>query len=66
MRVSKFIKADVNILLEYIYDDNNNISEPYDILVNIKNNTQSYIAGQSSTTINTIDNQLFNIESSHK
>ena len=36
MRVSKYIKAHKDILLEYIYDDGNNISEKYDILLNIK------------------------------
>lgn len=62
MRVSKFIKAHKDILLEYIYDDNNNIGEPYKVLVNIKNNTYSYIAGGSSVTSNTINNQLFQID----
>ncbi len=29
MKISKFVKVDENILLEYIYDDGNLISEPY-------------------------------------
>jgi len=63
MRVSKFIKAHKDILLEYIYDDNNNIGEPYRVLYNIKDNTTSYVAGSASSTGNTSDNQLFKIDS---
>ena len=62
MRVSKFIKANTNILLEYIYDDNNNISEPYRILYNVKDNSTSYISGDSSSSGNTTGNQLFKID----
>ena len=65
MRVSKFIKLNKNILLEYIYDDDNNIGNPYRILLNNKNNQNnySYIAGSSSLTNNTVENQLFQIDS---
>ena len=62
MRVSKYIKPDVNILLEYIYDDSNLISEPYEILVNIKDNTRSFISTNTSVTSNTMTNQLFLID----
>ena len=65
MRVSKFIKLNKNILLEYIYDDNNNIGNPYRILLNNKSNQNnySYIAGSASLTNNTLENQLFKIDS---
>ena len=65
MRVSKFIKLNKNILLEYIYDGDNNIGNPYRILLNNKNNQNnySYIAGSSSLTNNTVENQLFQIDS---
>lgn len=62
MRVSKFIKPDVNILMEYIYDDTNLISEPYEILVNIKDNKRSFMSSDSSLTSNTTTNQLFLID----
>ena len=62
MRVSKYIKPDVNILMEYIYDDSNLISEPYEILVNIKDNSKSFISTDSSITANTSANQLFQID----
>ena len=65
MRVSKFIKVNKNILLEYIYDDSNNIGDSYKILLNTKDNqlNYSYIAGTGSVTNNTLGNQLFKIDS---
>jgi hypothetical protein len=63
MRVSKFIKPHKDILIEYIYDDGNNISETYKILQNIRDNTLSYIAGDGSSTANIQTNQLFVLDS---
>lgn len=62
MRVSKYLKVDRNVLLEYIYDDGNLIGEAYNIGVNIKNRIQNYIAVSSSSTINTQANTLFLID----
>jgi hypothetical protein len=62
MKVSKFIKAHKDILIEYIYNDGNNIGDSYKVLVNIKDNLYSYVAGSSSTTGNTLNNQLFKID----
>ena len=42
-KVSKYVKLDKNILLEYIYNDGNLIVESYNILVNTKNKTQQYV-----------------------
>ncbi len=61
-KISKFIKLDKNILLEYVYNEGNLISEPYDILVNSKDKNQSYIATETSGTGNTQINQLFRID----
>jgi hypothetical protein len=61
-KISKFIKLDKNILLEYVYNDGNLISEAYDILVNSKDKTQSYMATETSGTGNTQGNQLFRID----
>ncbi len=61
-KVSKYVKLDKNILLEYIYNDGNLIGEPYNILVNSKYKTQSYVAGTGSITNNTTNNQLFKID----
>jgi hypothetical protein len=58
MKVSRFIKPHKDILIEYIYDDGNNISEPYKILQNIRDNSLSYIAGSASVTGNSQNNQL--------
>ena len=62
MRISKYVNLDTNILMEYIYDDANLISEPYEILVNIKKNDKSYLSTPVSGSINTIDNQLLEID----
>ena len=62
-KISKYVKLDKDILLEYIYDDGNLISEPYDILVDSRDRRQAYIAGSSSVTANTLGNQLFKIDS---
>jgi hypothetical protein len=61
-KVSKYVKLDKNILLEYIYNDGNLIGEPYNILVNSKYRNQAYVAGSASVTNNSIDNQLFKID----
>ena len=61
-KVSKYVKLDKNILLEYIYNDSNLIGEPYNILVNSKYRNQAYVAGSASVTNNSIDNQLFKID----
>lgn len=63
MKVSKFIKVDKDIMLQYVYDDGNLISDPYSIVINSKETTQSYVAGASSTTINKLSNTLFSIDS---
>jgi hypothetical protein len=62
MRLSKYVKVNKDVLLEYVYDDNNNISDPYQILVNGRDNSYSYIAGSSSSTKNIQSNQLFQID----
>lgn len=61
-KISKYVKLDKNILLEYVYDNNNLISETYNILVDSRDRRQSYIAGDTSITGNTIGNQLFKID----
>jgi hypothetical protein len=63
MRVSKFIKPHKDILIEYIYDDGNNISEGYKILQNLRDNSLSYIAASGSVTANTQTNQLVVLDS---
>jgi len=61
-KTSKFIKLDKNILFEYVYDDSNNLSESYNVLVNNKDKNLSYIAFDTSITGNTIGNQLFRLD----
>lgn len=61
-KISKYIKLNKDVLLEYIYDDGNLISESYDILVDSRDRRQAYIAGSSSVTGNTLGNQLFKVD----
>lgn len=61
-KISKFIKLDRDVLLEYIYNDGNLISEPYNILINSRDKINSYIAYDTTITGNNIDNQLFIID----
>ncbi len=63
MRVSKYLKLDRNVLMEYIYDDGNLIGEAYNVGVNIKNRIYNYMAADSSGSLNTQSNTLFLIDS---
>ena len=62
-KISKYIKLDKNILLEYVYNDGNLLSESYNILVDSRDRRQSYIAGSASATNNSLGNQLFKVDS---
>ena len=61
-KISKYIKLDKNILLEYIYNDGNLIGEQYKILLDSRDRRQSYIATDTSGTGNTQANQLFRLD----
>lgn len=65
-KISKYVKLDKDILLEYIYNDGNMIADQYKILVDSRDNRRSYIAGEFSSTGNTNikgqENQLFRLD----
>jgi hypothetical protein len=61
-QISKYINLDKNVLLEYIYNDGNLISEPYNILVNSKTRKNSYVAAETSASGNVEVNQLFQVD----
>lgn len=44
MRHSKFFSVDPNFLIEYIYDDDNIVGEPYNILVDTRTGVQSFVS----------------------
>lgn len=56
---SKRIKLNSDILLEYIYDSTNYVSEDYKILTNLKENTKSFL---STSNLNNINNNLFLVD----
>ena len=62
MKISKFAKVDRDVLLEYVYNDGNLISEKYKILSNVKDNISSFLSGDESATGNIKTNQLFKID----
>ena len=62
MKISKFAKVSRDVLLEYTYNDGNLISEPYKIIVNVKDGINSFISGDTSATNNIVTNQLFRID----
>jgi hypothetical protein len=71
MRVSKYAKVDVNILLEWIYDDDNYIIEDYKIVVDTIHETRTYaqapITGViPSATGNKVDWNLFLLNDSQR
>ena len=60
--VSKFLKVDKNVLIEYKYNKDNIIIEPYNILVNSRDRIQSYVSADTTITGNSKQNQLFRID----
>lgn len=62
MKSSIFKKVNRDVLMEWVYDDSNFIIEPYKILSNSKTQIKSYVAGDTSITRNTEDNQLIQID----
>lgn len=60
MKQSVYKKVHRDVLLEWIYDTNNNISDTFKVLKNNKDKTNSYIGG--NLTSNTISNQLFPLD----
>ncbi len=61
-KISKYIKLDKDVLMEYIYDDGNVINDRYKLLTDSRNLKISYVAADTSPTRNTIANQLFNVD----
>jgi len=65
-KISKYVKLDKNVLLEYIYNDGNLVGDQYKILIDSRDGRRSYIAGDLSATGNTNikgnENQLFRLD----
>lgn len=60
--VSKFLKVDKNVLIEYSYNKGNIVIEPYKLLVNSRDRKQSYMATDTTGTGNNQENQLFSLD----
>jgi hypothetical protein len=60
-KVSKFMKLNPNVLMEWIFDSENNISEPYKVITNLnENKKRSFL---STTNLNNKNNNLFQLDS---
>lgn len=59
-KVSKFMKLNPNILMEWVFDSENYISEPYKVITNLnESKKRSFL---STTNLNKIDNNLFQLD----
>ena len=62
MKTSSYLKSNINVLLEWVYDDTNNITDPFSILTNNNAAPQLTINSYIGTnTNNNINNTLFPI-----
>lgn len=61
MKTSKYIKVDNNVLIEYIYDDNNNVAENYQTITDKRNGSTQFLSTIPAYK-NTLDNQLYTVD----
>ena len=60
-KVSKYMKLNPNVLMEWIFDNENYISENYKVITNLnENKKRSFL---STTNLNSINNNLFQLDS---
>ena len=70
MTTSKFVNLDPNVLLEWIYDDENFLAEDYQIVVNTVQSTRGFVNSETtntlpSTTNNYVSTNLFELDASN-
>ena len=62
MNSKQYQKVNKDVLIEWLYDDNNTISEPYKILSNQRDLTRQYLASDTTITKNNLANQFFKVD----
>lgn len=67
MRISKFIKLDQDVLLEWIYDSDNFLQEDYRIIIDTLKDTRAFSNTETTNTVlsetdNTSKKQLFSLD----
>jgi hypothetical protein len=67
MQISKFIKVDVDVLLEWVYNDDDFLMEDYSIVNDTLRDTRAFsnqakTGSQDSNTNNITDSQLFSLD----
>ena len=60
MRVSKYIKLDKDVLLEWVYDDDDFLQKDYTIITDTLRNTRSF--ANTTSNNNSVNRQLFLID----
>lgn len=71
MQTSKFVNLDPNVLLEWIYDDENFIIEDYNIVVNTLQNNRAFTNTETTNTLASVTNNhvsttLFELDAANK
>lgn len=71
MQTSKFVNLDPNVLLEWVYDDENFLTEDYNIIVNTLQDTRAFSNATTTNTIpsvtnNHVDTVLFELDATNK
>lgn len=61
-KISKYVLLNKDVLMEYVYNDGNLISDRYKIVTDTRNRSRSYVAADSSGTGNIQSNQLVNTD----
>ena len=59
--ISKKLKLNRNILLEWVYDSNNIVTENYSVITNLNESSRNFIS-KSAINLNNIDNSFFTID----
>lgn len=71
MQTSKFVNLDPNVLLEWIYDDDNFLAEDYNIVVNTLQDNRAFTNAETTNTLpsstnNYISTTLFELDAVNK
>ena len=62
MNATQYQKVNRDVLIEWTWDDNNIIQEPYKIMNNQRDLIKSYVASDTTITKNNLSNQLFRLD----
>ena len=61
-KISKYIKLNPNVLMDWTFDNENYNSYPYKIITNINENKKRIFVSKNESTKNTLSNNLFQLD----